>query len=334
MGYCLKQLGVTFTLVDSHNRVGDAWCNRYDSLTLFTPRRYSALPGKAVPGDPDGYPTKDEIADYLEDYAAAFDIPVLQKTVVQKVRLTDVGFQVETSNGILHATQVIVATGPFQKPYVPTLPGQVDDDLYQVHTSSYLNPQQLKKGPVLVAGAGNSGVQIAAEVSAHHDVFLSVGKPIKMLPQKLLNRSIFWWYDVLRISKVTANSKLGQMMQRNEPIIGTEIKPYLQRGRVLLRQRTVAVSGKTFTFENGETCTVENVIWATGFRSDYSWLDVPGVVSRDGRIQHQRGITSVRGLYFLGLPWQYTRGSALIGGVGQDAQYLAREIRKGLVSKA
>lgn len=322
MGYYLKKKTDSFILIDAHKRLGDSWRNRYDSLVLFTPRAYSSLPGLALPGEQDGYPTKDELADYLENYARHFDLPVALNTKAEKLEKTDRGFVVETNQGNYLAQNVIIATGPFQKPFTPDFSRQLSDDVFQVHSAYYRNPTQLKEGPVLVVGAGNSGVQIATELAQDREVFLSVGKPMKMFPHKILNKSLFWWFDVLGISKITINSKLGRYMKENDPIIGKESKPFIKKGKIRLCPRTKSVEGNRFFFEDGSHCDVNNVIWATGFHPDYSWIHVKGIFDHNGNPIHKRGETPVSGLYFLGLSWLYTRGSALLLGVGKDAEYL------------
>lgn len=322
MGYYLKNKTDNFLLIDEQKRLGDSWRNRYDSLVLFTPRVYSSLPGLPLPGDPNGYPTKDEIADYLEHYAHHFNLPVALNTRAEKLKKTDQGFVVKTNQGDYLAQNVIVATGPFQKPFTPKFSKQLSDDVFQIHSAHYKNPTQLKEGSVLIVGAGNSGVQIATELAQDREVFLSVGKPMKMFPHKILNKSIFWWFDALGISKITINSKLGQYMKENDPIIGRESKPFIKKGKIRLYPRTKGVEGNQVFFEDGSYCEVNNVIWATGYHPDYSWIHVDGILDQKGNPIHKRGETPVSGLYFLGLSWLYTRGSALLLGVGKDAEYL------------
>lgn len=329
MGYYLKDLPLSFALLDANPRVGDTWRTRYDSLVLFTPRTYSALPGLKLSGDPAGYPGKDELADYLETYADHFDLPVHLNTSVQRLERAQDGFHVLTNQGTYQAKQVVIATGPFQKPFIPNLQGTISDDVYQTHTAFYTNPSQLKPGPVLVVGAGNSGVQIAAELCEERDVYLSIGKKMKIMPSVILNRSLFWWFDVLGLSKATVDSTVGKILSQNDPIIGTEIKPLLKQGKVKSRGRAQSVRGREVQFADGQTCTVDNIIWATGFEYDHRWIDVPGVIDNHGSIVHERGVTKVKGLYFLGLPWQYRRGSALLLGVHQDAQFLAETMSAG-----
>ncbi|QSB48715.1 flavin-containing monooxygenase [Parageobacillus toebii] len=327
MGYYLKQNNILFAIVGKENRIGDVWRNRYDSLVLFTPRWFSSLPGMALKGDPNGYPTKDEIADYLEDYAQKFELPIHLNTEVISLQKENEIFRVTTNNSNYVAEKVVVATGPFQKPYIPPFAESLSDKVYQVHTSRYLNPSQLQEGSVLVVGAGNSGAQIAVELSEDREVYLSVGHKMKFFPLEIMGKSIFWWFKKLGLLNVHINSSLGQFISKqSDPIFGKELKHLIQEGKIKIKPRTVSISGDVISFADNSQIQVQNVIWATGLYSDYSWIQIPNVLDHRGKPIHQRGVTSVQGLYFLGLPWQYRRGSALIGGVGADAEYLVNHI--------
>ena len=178
---------------------------------------------------------------------------------------------------------------------------------------------------MLVVGGGNSGFQIAEELAAGRQVDLSIGASYPMLRQRLLGRDLFWWLTRLRLMRVPAQSRLGRRVQaRGEFIIGTSRRT-LERAGVRFRPRLVGAEGRTVRFDDGSTLDVGVVVWATGYRPDYSWISIPGVV-RDGRVAHRRGVTDIPGLYFLGLSWQHTRGSALLGFVNDDASYLADRI--------
>ncbi|MFD2168425.1 flavin-containing monooxygenase [Tumebacillus lipolyticus] len=323
MGYHLGQKGVSYTLLEEHPRVGDSWRNRYQSLELFTPREYSALPGLKMIGEPKGYPTKDEVADYLEMYAEHFQMPVMLNTSVQALQAVPNGFRISTSRGDIHAHKVVVAIGAFQKPFTPALSGTVADSVFQIHAADYRDPSPLRDGAVLVVGAGNSGVQIAQELTEKHQVILSVGKEMKFLPKEWMGRSIFKWMDLTGVAKATVDSKLGRFIRKNDPIIGFEVKAFLKSGAIQLRPRTKSANGNEIVFEDGSSCEVQNIIWATGYRSDYRWIKLSGLFDEDGNVIHQRGKTPVPGIFFLGLSWQYRRGSALLMGVGEDAEYLA-----------
>jgi putative flavoprotein involved in K+ transport len=195
----------------------------------------------------------------------------------------------------------------------------------QIHGADYRNPRALPDGPVLVVGGGNSGFQIAEELAASRQVDLSIGASYPMLRQRLLGRDLFWWLTRLGLMRVPAQSRLGRRVQaRGEFIIGTGRRT-LRRAGVRSRPRLAGAESRTVRFDDGSTLDVGVVVWATGYRPDYSWISIPGVV-RDGRVAHRRGTTDIPGLYLLGLSWQHTRGSALLGFVNDDASYLADRI--------
>jgi putative flavoprotein involved in K+ transport len=326
----LAQQRLRFVVLDAGAELGHVWRSRWDSLKLFTPAQYDALPGTPFPAPADTYPTKEPVADYLRDYAAAHHLPVrLHARVTGLRRLDDGTFELRTAaNDTFSVRQVVVATGPFQVPFVPPQAGKLDASVAQVHSAAYRNPQALPAGPVLVVGGGNSGFQIAEELAATRQVDLSVAVRVPMLPQRLAGKDLFWWLERLGLLRVTVGSRLGRRVSRREFIIGTN-KRRLRRAGVRFRPRLVDAEGRTVRFAEGSTLEdVGVVVWASGYRSDYAWIHIPGVVT-DGRVRHRRGVTGVPGLYFLGLSWQHTRGSALLGFVNDDAAYLAERIARG-----
>ncbi|MEV5036225.1 NAD(P)-binding domain-containing protein [Peribacillus frigoritolerans] len=327
MGYFLQKTNVSFLILEKGKGIGEVWKNRYDSLKLFTPRSYSSLPGLALEGNLSIYPTKNEIADYLSSYAKMFSLPVQLKTEVQSLFKASGGFRILTDKGQFIAKSVVIATGPFQNPVVPKFSNKLSENVLQLHSSQYKNSEQLREGPVIVVGGGNSGAQIAVELSKEKETYLSISHKIKFLPQDVMNKSIFWWFDKLGIYKASSNTKIGQYIKKqNDPIFGFELKSLIKSGKVILKPRTISINNDTITFENDSKVQVNNVIWSTGFITDYSWIDIEEILDEEGEPLHQRGITPVEGLYFLGLPWQYSRGSALIQGVGEDAEYLYKYI--------
>lgn len=323
IGYYLKQSNFSFILIDSSNRIGDVWRNRYDSLTLFSPRNYSSLPGLSLSGDPKGYASKDEFANYLEIYAQTFRIPVRLKTVVQSVKKIDNSkFKVLTTNGEFLAEKIVVATGPFQKPFIPEIQENLSNKVFQVHSSRYKKPSQLPTGNVLVIGGGNSGAQIATELSQTRKVYLSTGHKIVFVPRNIFGRSIFWWLDKLHLSEISVDSKLSTFFKGSEPIVGLELKKLIQEKKVIIKKRTVDLQDQQAIFKDGSQIKVDNIIWATGYKPDYSWLHVDGVIDKGNQPIHHRGESPVKGIYFLGLLWLSRLGSTQIHGVGYDAKYL------------
>jgi putative flavoprotein involved in K+ transport len=326
MAWHLAQQGRRFVVLEAGPELGHVWRSRWDSLKLFTPAQYDALPGMAFPAPADTYPAKDPVADYLQAYAAAFDLPVRLNARVTRLSKTDDGFEVRTADSTYRAGQVVVATGPFQVPFVPPMAAKLDPAVTQIHSADYRNPQALPEGPVLVVGGGNSGFQIAEELAATRQVDLSIATTYPMLPQRRAGRDLFWWLTRLGLLRVTVTSRLGRGMSRRDFVIGTNRKR-LERAGVRFRPRLVDAEGRTVRFADHRLLEdVGVVVWATGYRSDHAWIHVPGVV-REGRVVHRRGVTEVPGLYFLGLSWQYTRGSALLGFVNDDAVYLADRIQ-------
>ena len=329
MAWHLARQGLRFMVLEAGPELGHTWRNRWDSLKLFTPAQYDALPGMAFPAPADTYPTKDPVADYLQAYAATFDLPVrLNAKATELSRLDDGSFEVRTADATYQARQVVVATGPFQVPFVPPPAAKLDASVAQVHSADYRNPQALPEGPVLVVGGGNSGFQIAEELAATRTVDLSIATTNPMLPQRRAGRDLFWWLTRLGLMRVTVSSRLGRRASRREFIIGTN-RRRLERAGVRFRPRLVDAEGRTVRFADHSLLEdVGVVVWATGYRSDYAWIHIPGVV-REGHVVHRRGVTEVPGLYFLGLSWQHTRGSALLGFVNDDAAFLADRIATG-----
>ena len=327
IGYELGRLNRKFVILEAAAGVGSAWRTRWDSLVLFTPRRYDSLPGLDFPGDPDGYPARDEVVAYLEQYATTFELPIELDSTVRSLTRSGSGFELELDDRRIEADQVVVATGPFQAPRVPPLADELANDVFQTHSTRYRGPSDVREGRVLVVGGGNTGYQIARELSATHSVQLAIGSRQTPLPQRMLGRDLFWWLTKLGLLEKSAESRLGRRARHRETLIGSSPRELRKHG-VELKPRAVAASGRTVSFADGTGTEVDAVIWATGHRSDYSWLRLPVLEDR-GDVRHRRGVTDVAGLYFLGLSWQHTRGSALLGWVEDDAAFITRAIENG-----
>jgi putative flavoprotein involved in K+ transport len=324
MAWHLARQHLRFVVLEAGPEIGHTWRSRWDSLTLFTPAQYDALPGMRFPGPPDTYPTKDPVADYLQDYAAALNLPVRLNARVTHLSKTAEGFEIHTQAEVFRARQVVVATGPFQVPFVPPAAQRLDGSVTQLHSAGYRSPQALPPGPVLVVGGGNSGFQIAEELATTRRVDLSIATRAPMLPQRLAGKDLFWWLTRLRLMRVTTESRLGRRMSSREFIIGSSRRQLRAKG-VRFRPGVAGADGRTVRLTDGTSLDVGIVVWAAGYRPDYSWINISGVV-RDGKVIHWRGATGVSGLYFLGLSWQNTRGSALLGFVHDTAAYLAGRI--------
>jgi putative flavoprotein involved in K+ transport len=324
-GRLLQEQGRRFAIYEAAERIAPAWRGRWDSLTLFTPRRYDALPGMAFPGDPDGHPGRDEVIAYLEAYAARFALPVVTGHRVRRLRAREGGgFALESDAGEVEADQVIVATGPFQAPHVPPFAADLDPDVVQMHSTAYRRPEDVPAGPVLVVGGGNTGFQIAADLAPTHAVTLAVGSRQTPLPQRLLGRDLFWWLTSTGVLRATVGSRIGRRARGRDTLIGSSPRR-ARRAGVTVRPRAVGTRGREVSFADGGVATPGAVIWATGYRPDHSWIDLP-VLDADGRLRHRRGVTDVPGLLFLGLSWQHTRGSALLGFLEDDARFIADRV--------
>lgn len=325
IGYLLAQQRRRFTILEAAGEAAAAWRTRWDSIRLFTPVRYDSLPGLAFPGASDSYPGRDAVVAYLTDYAQRFELPVEFNSRVRSVRPRDGGgFVVELADRSYAADQVVVATGPFQVPFTPAMAADLSPEVVQLHSSEYRSPSGLPAGPVLVVGGGNTGFQISAELAESREVHLAVGARQTPLPQRILGRDLFRCLQATRLMDKTVTSRIGQRMKDRETLIGSSPRRARRQG-ITMRPRATGVHGSTVTFADGSEIAVEAVVWATGFRLDHSFVQAP-VFDDRGQVEHERGVTETPGLYFLGLPWQHTRGSALLGWVKDDAEFIAQRI--------
>jgi len=326
VAYHLTARGLAATVVDRADRIGNGWRRRYDSLRLFTPAQYSSLHGWPMPLGHDVYPAKDEVADYLEAYAERQRMAVVLGVEVRRVAQHGSAFMLDTSKGEIQCSTVVVATGGLGHPRVPSFAAEFSNSVRQIHSCDYRNPVRIGPGSVLVVGAGNSGAQIAAELSASRDVAVAFDRMPKRLPQRLLGRDIFWWlirFGVLDRSvppQADVHEVVGAI-----PLIGSSLPALLRSGSVHRRPRVVSARHDEIVFADDSCEHFDTVIWATGFTVRLDWIDIDGIIT-DGRLQHTRGVSSVLGLYFIGLPGLATKGSGLLGFVGRDAEYLATHI--------
>ena len=332
MGYHLRKLPHSFLIVERNKRIGDSWRNRYDSLHLFSPRMYSFLPGLPLPGDTLGFASKDEIADYLERYASQFQLPVVTGLGVGQLDRVDGIFRSTLDDGTsVTSRSVIIASGAFEIPSVPSLAQRFAQDVAQCSPRNYRNPSQVPPGTVLVVGDGATGRQIALELSRTHSVLLAHGRMRSVTPDFIFGKNNFWWMELLRLSRVSRRSLLGRYFMRQDPFPGLKLMfVNLRRRGVKIVKRLTAVEGRRATFADGSTLEVSSVVWATGYHDDSSWVKIPEVVDGRGNFVQERGLTSVPNLFFIGKSWQWTRASALIFGVTRDAEYLVPFISRGL----
>ena len=325
-GYYLSRACIPFVILDANQRIGDSWRRRWDSLQLFTVARYSALPGLLFPGDPEHFPGKDEVADYLEQYARHFELPIRLDSHVSSLRASNGGYRLDTHSGSFEAAQVIISTGAYQRPYTPPIARKLDGDVVQFHSSDYRNPAQISGNDVLVVGAANSGAGIAADLAPGHRVRLSQGGRLRHLPRRILGKSLHWYGDHLGLIASPFDSWRGRT-QRNDFVVGPSLHQLERRLGIEVVGRVVDTSGRIVRLESGREIEVDAVVWATGYRSDYAWIGVP-VLDEHGAPIHRRGVTSSPGLFFLGMANQYSRGSSLIYWVKDDAVYVVDHVRE------
>lgn len=326
--WALRRAPLRVEIVDRAERVGDGWRSRPDSLTLFSPRASSALPGMALPGDPRGYPTKDEVADYLESYARWLGAPVRLRTGIRRLFLSGGLFGVEAESGeILAARSVVIATGAFQESVAPPFARSLSPEVVQVTAATYRDPRQLPLGTVLVAGDGPTGRQIALELADTRDVWLATGRRRWVVPQRILGRDQMWWSQKLGLLGASRESAVGRLLRRYEPFPGKHLRlPSLRRAEVKIAGRVCGARGRCAEFADGTSVHVDAVVWAMGYREHTAWVNVPGAKDAHGHFIERRGISPVRHLYFVGREWQWTRGSGLLAGVARDASFVADHI--------
>jgi len=335
IGYHLKGQGREFVILDAAERVGDAWRNRWDSLRLFTPAVLSGLPGMPFPFPGGYFPTKDETADYLEAYAAKVGLPVRLGRRVDSLRRGGGGYLVGAENELYAAENVVVATGPYHTPQVPAFAQLLDPSVNQLHSSAYRNPGQIPEGDVLLVGAGNSGAEISLELAATRHTYLSGrdtgnvpgGVQERRLPRHLLLAWLVGWCLIGRITADTGLGRKGREFSRTRgtPLVRFSPRDLVEAGVERVPRVESVVDGKP-VLADGRVLDVASVVWATGFRPDFGWIDLP-VFGEDGYPVQHRGVVDVApGLYFLGLPFQHTFFSETIGGVGEDAGYVARHL--------
>jgi putative flavoprotein involved in K+ transport len=333
VGYHLAKLGRSLVILETNERVGDSWRKRWDSLKLFTPARYNGLAGWPFPADEWSFPTKDEMGDYLEAYAARFDLPVRTGVRVEGLSRDGERFLVTAGGGLYEAENVVVAMANFQSPRAPAFAGDLDPSIVQLHSYDYRNPSQLRDGGVLIVRAGNSGAEISLEVARTHPTWLSgrdtghmpfriEGVASRLLLAPLSLRFVF--HRVLTVKTPIGRRARPKILSSGAPLIRVKPKDLAAAGveRVL---RVVDVCDGLPLLEDGRTLEAANVIWCTGFDPGFSWIDLP-VFGAEGPI-HDRGVVeSEPGLYFVGLEFLCAMSSAMVHGVGRDAEHIASHI--------
>jgi putative flavoprotein involved in K+ transport len=333
MGYQLARRKLSFRILDAHDRVGDAWRKRWDSLRLFTPARYAGLPGMPFPASGNAFLGKDVVADYLEHYATHFQLPLSTGMKVNRLSKRDGRFLVETDKQHFEADQVIVAMANYQVPRVPSFASELDPNIVQIHSHHYRNPSQLKPGNALVVGAGNSGADIAMEIARTHPTWMS-GKESGHIPFQIdtffarlfLFRLVrFIGHHVLTLGTPIGRKQYPKLLTSTTPLVRVKPKELVNAG-VERVERVVGVRNGRPLLAGDRTLDVANVIWCTGYEPGFSWIDLP-VFDEKARPMHERGVVHrVPGMYFVGLHFLYAMSSATLIGVGRDAEHVAKAI--------
>jgi len=334
VGYHLQRKGVQFVILDASARVGDAWRNRWDSLRLFTPAKFSGLDGMRFPAPRNSFPTKDAMGDYLENYARHFRLPVRSGARVERLSRIGDRFLVVAGDQQFEADNVVVAMAGWQRPRVPAFARDLNPRIVQLHTFEYRNPSQLQPGGVVIVGAGNSGAEIALDVVRGHETWLAGadtghvpfrvdGLVARLLLVRLVLRVVF--HRILTVKTPMGRKVRTQMLHRGEPLVRTKPQDLVAAG-IKRVPRVVRIDGGLPILEDGRVLDVSNVIWCTGFNSGFSWIDLP-VFDANGDAKHESGVvTSEPGLYFVGLKFLYAASSSAIHGVGRDAARIADRI--------
>jgi putative flavoprotein involved in K+ transport len=323
---------VDVIVLEREGRIGESWRRRWDSLRLFTAAELIGLPGLPFPGDKNAFPTKDEMAAYLERYAREMHVPVRVNTKVDSLERTARGYVVAAGDRRFEADHVVVTTGPYQRPRTPGWAGDLHRSIVQIQSSDYRNPAQLPDGDVLVVGAGNTGAELALEAAgAGHRVFLS-GREVAQVPRvlRLSNGRIFWF---LATHVFTTGSPIGRRIAasfragHSGPIVRIRKEDLAKADIVRVARVAGACNGRP-QLEDGRLLDVTTVLWCTGFTMDFSWIHLP-VFTPDGYPMHERGrVPAAPGLYFVGLPLQRSLSSSTLVGVGRDATLVADWISK------
>jgi putative flavoprotein involved in K+ transport len=332
-GYHLARHGRQFVILEALPRVGDVWRHRFDSLRLYSPAWVDGLPGLPFPAARWSYPTKEQMADYLEAYAERFGLPVRTATAVDDVSRNGDGYVVTAGEHRFEADHVVVASGTFQRPVVPDFAGELDPAIRQLHSGAYRNPTQLRDGPVLVVGASHSGGDIAFEVARTHPTILS-GKDRGQIPFRIDSRTahvvfplmVFFARHVLTMRTPLGRKMRHEVRAHGGPLIRVKRADLAEAGVERVHERVAGVRDGRPMLEDGRVLDVTNVIWCTGFDKDAGWIRIP-VTGDDGWPEQVRGaVPSSPGLYFVGLPFLHSFSSMLVAGVGHDAQYVADHI--------
>lgn len=325
--YWLRKMTELRVQVVEQNAVGTSWLVRWDSLRLFTPRRFSGLPGMRFPPGAD-FPDKREFAEYLRGYAEHFALPVETGQQVRRLWKSGELFHARTDAVEFKARQVVVAAGPFSRPHLPPASSSLDAGVFQLHSAAYRQPIDIPGEEVVVVGGGNSAAQLAVELARTHRVTVISPHPPWYLPVRLLGVDLYWCLYLTGMLNAGASSAISRYVRRRrDSIIGTGLRREIQAGRVrLITGRVTSADGRNLALSDGSRVPVDQVLWCTGYRPDLPWVDLPGALDEEGEPVHRGGVSPVPGLHWMGLPWQTRLNSSIIDGVDRDAHATAARI--------
>lgn len=337
VGYHLSRAADTrFIILEANARIGDSWRKRWDSLRLFTPARFDGLDGMPFPAPAAYFPTKDEMASFLEAYATRFRLPVRTGVRVERLFERDGHYVVKSGGQEFEARQVVIAMGKYQRPKMAEFASKLSDTITQLHSSAYRNASQLRPGSLLLIGAGNSGADIALEAArSGRDVWLAGRSPgeVPFRPESRIGRRVLQplvlrmvFHRLLSVQNPLGRRVRPSLLHKAGPLIRVKSRDLAAAG-VRRVPRVVGVREGLPLLEDGRTLSVRNVIWCTGFHSGFDWIDLP-VFADDGEPMHQSGeVESQPGLYFVGLHFLHAMSSGMVHGVGRDARRVVESIK-------
>ena len=333
-GYFLKKSNIDFLILDANDRVGDSWRNRWDTLRLFTPAKFDGLAGMPFPADPNYFPTKDEMGDYLESYAKHFNLPVRNNVKVTRLSREGKKYCVTAGDQQFEADQVVIAMSNYQIPKIPAFAKDINPNIVQIHSYDYRDTSQLQEGSVLVVGAGNSGSELALEAARNdrevwlagrdtgHIPFNIEGTLAKLIMVRLVIRFLF--HRIITTGTPIGKKVRPKIVSQGGPLIRNKPKDFVNYGIERI-PKIVGVRDGLPVDENQNVIDVKNIIWCTGFYPAYSWIDLP--IFKDREPMQERGvIKNEPGLYFVGMHFQYSLSSAMIHGAERDAEYVVSTI--------
>lgn len=332
-GYFLKGMSEDFVILDAQERPGDSWRGRWDSLHTFTPAWLNGLPGMEFPGPRAAFPSKDQVADFLASYKTTYQLPVVYHSKVTGLNKTATGFEIKIKDKTLYANNIIVATGSYAIPKTPVIAKKLSPEINQLHSSAYKSPLLLPEGDTLVVGAGTSGLQIAMDLLSQERKVYFAGKPPFRIPDfvfKYFEKQFVWFATNILNSGTPIGRKAGYSLRtkgKAAPLINISAEQVEKSGAIHLPRLQNVREGWPVT-DDDKRIRAKNIIWATGFLPDYSWINIPGILDNNGYPLAKRGVsTSQTGLFFVGSLFQYGLTSTWIAGVGRDAEFISLKIK-------